>query len=195
MTKLGVVFKTGILVIGMDNYANPFSPEECRHSLYGNIAHASPLFLPVARTRAFNCLALPNASAKAMGESDSFGSRSTIQRSLPSMRQAWTNVHKVAPVPCSRWRIAFSETPHLSASTCCDIFACKRCEATLAPISFKISCLVPFIIATILFRVIEHAYYITTALKKTLDCRRILLDATRAEPSRNNADRGDAPCL
>lgn len=152
----------------MDNHADPFSPKECRHGLYGNIAHADLLFLPVARTRVFACRALPNASAKAIGESVSLGSRSTIQRSLPSMRQAWTNVHKVAPVPCSKWRIAFNETPHLSASTCCDILACKRCEAMLAPINFNMSCLVPFTIATILFRVIEHTYYTITVLKKTL---------------------------
>ena len=117
--------------------------------------------------RAFTCRALPNASAYAIGESSSFGSRSPIQRSLPSMRQTWTNVHNVAPVPCSRWRIAFSETPHLSANTCCDILACKRCEAILAPINFKMSCLVPFTITTILFRVADRVYYTITVLKKT----------------------------
>ena len=157
----------------MDNHANTLPPKECRHCPYGNVAHASLLLLPVARTRAFTCRVLLNASAKAIGESVSFGSRSTIQRSLPSIRQVWTNVHKVAPVPRSKWRIAFNETPHLSANTCCDILACKRCEATLAPINFNMSCLVPFTIATILFRVIEHTYYTITVLKKTL-CRQFL---------------------
>ena len=77
-----------------------------------------------------------------------------------------TNVHKVAPVPCSKWRIAFSETPHLSDNTCCDILACKRCEAILAPINFKMSCLVPFTITTILFRVADCIYYTITVLKR-----------------------------
>ena len=42
------------------------------------------------------------ASAMASGVSSFLGSRSSIHRSLPRMRQAWTNEPRVAPSPLSR---------------------------------------------------------------------------------------------
>jgi len=78
------------------------SPQENRYRLYREVAHGHLLLLELARVRLEADFAFSNASAKAIGLTSGKFSRSRIQRSLPSVRQACTNVPSVAPLPSSR---------------------------------------------------------------------------------------------